>query len=51
MLDYGWWTQLQSHFAEGFKDEGDEAQKNSRDHLIAETKEFEKKITELRKAQ
>ncbi|MFG2191404.1 DUF4344 domain-containing metallopeptidase [Streptomyces sp. NPDC048639] len=51
MLDYGWWTQLQSHFTEGFKDEGDEAQKNSRDHLNAETKKFEKKIAELRTAQ
>ncbi|MFD4141648.1 MULTISPECIES: DUF4344 domain-containing metallopeptidase [unclassified Streptomyces] len=51
MLDYGWWTQLQPHFAEAFKDQGDKTQESARDHLIAETKAFEKQIDDLRRGQ
>ncbi|WP_189891058.1 DUF4344 domain-containing metallopeptidase [Streptomyces xantholiticus] len=51
MLDYGWWTQLQPHFAETFKNQGDKTQENARDQLIAETKAFEKQLDKLRTAQ
>ncbi|MFC4607265.1 DUF4344 domain-containing metallopeptidase [Streptomyces maoxianensis] len=51
MLDFGWWTQLKPHFSGAFKDQGDKAQKNARDQLIAETKAFEKKLDELRSGQ
>ncbi|MFD3437027.1 DUF4344 domain-containing metallopeptidase [Streptomyces sp. NPDC058685] len=51
MLDYGWWTQLKPHFRGAFKDQGDKAQENARDHLIAETKAFEKQIDKLRSGQ
>ncbi|MEV6319217.1 DUF4344 domain-containing metallopeptidase [Streptomyces sp. NPDC051776] len=48
MLDYGWWTQLQPHFSKGFKDEGDKAQDDARDHLIAETKALAKDLDKIR---
>ncbi|MEU0371303.1 DUF4344 domain-containing metallopeptidase [Streptomyces sp. NPDC006283] len=48
MLDYGWWTQLKPHFREAFKDEGGKAQANARNHLIEETKAFEKELDKLR---
>lgn len=51
MLDYGWWTQLQPHFTEAFKDQGDKTQENARDQLIAETKAFEKQLDKLRSEQ
>ncbi|MER6612156.1 DUF4344 domain-containing metallopeptidase [Streptomyces xantholiticus] len=51
MLDYGWWTQLQPHFTETFKDQGDKTQENARAQLIAETKAFEKQLDKLRTAQ
>jgi hypothetical protein len=51
MLNFGWWTQLKPHFSEAFKDQGDKAQENARDRLIAETKAFEKKLDEFRSGQ
>ncbi|MFE2877607.1 DUF4344 domain-containing metallopeptidase [Streptomyces roseus] len=48
MLDHGWWTQLQPHFAAAFKDEGDKDQDEARTHLIAETKAFAENLDELR---
>ncbi|MFF3653130.1 DUF4344 domain-containing metallopeptidase [Streptomyces sp. NPDC002181] len=51
MLDQGWWTQLQPHFAAAFKKEGDKNQEDARAHLIAETKAFAEKLDELRSGQ
>ncbi|WP_309140438.1 DUF4344 domain-containing metallopeptidase [Streptomyces sp. PKU-EA00015] len=51
MLDFGWWTQLKPYFSGAFKDQGDKTQEKARDHLIAETKAFEKQLDELRSAQ
>lgn len=51
MLDHGWWTQLQPHFSEGFREEGDRAQQRSRDRLIAETEALAKKLDEIRSGQ
>ena len=51
MLDFGWWTQLEPHFSGAFKDQGDKAQENARDQLIAETKAFEKQLDKLRSEQ
>jgi hypothetical protein len=51
MLDYGWWTQLKPHFSTAFKDQGDKAQRNARDQLIAETKAFADKIDKFRTGQ
>ncbi|MFE5539896.1 DUF4344 domain-containing metallopeptidase [Streptomyces sp. NPDC056492] len=51
MLDQGWWTQLQPHFAAAFKEEGDKKQEDARAHLIAETKAFAEKLDELRRSQ
>ncbi|MFB7462663.1 DUF4344 domain-containing metallopeptidase [Streptomyces sp. NPDC056224] len=51
MLDYGWWTQLQPHFTEAFKEQGDKTQEKALDHLTAETKAFEKQLDKLRSEQ
>ncbi|MER7819333.1 DUF4344 domain-containing metallopeptidase [Streptomyces sp. NPDC096153] len=51
MLDYGWWTQLEPHFSEAFREEGDRAQQRSRDRLIAETEALAKKLDEIRSGQ
>ncbi|WP_432072990.1 DUF4344 domain-containing metallopeptidase [Streptomyces wuyuanensis] len=51
MLDHGWWTQLEPHFSEAFRDEGDRAQQRSRDRLIAETEALGKKLDEIRSGQ
>ncbi|MDQ1011025.1 hypothetical protein QFZ82_005510 [Streptomyces sp. V4I23] len=51
MLDFGWWTQLEPHFSEAFRDQGDKTQENARDQLIAETKAFEKQLDKLRSGQ
>jgi hypothetical protein len=50
-LNYGWWTVLEPHFTEAFREQGNEAQEQARDQLIAETKAFEKEITKIRTAQ
>jgi hypothetical protein len=50
-LNYGWWTVLEPHFTEAFREQGTEAQEQARDQLIAETKAFEKEITKIRTAQ
>ncbi len=47
-LNYGWWTQLQPHFRESFKDEGDKEQERARAAHIAETKAFAKKLDKFR---
>ncbi|WP_405787493.1 DUF4344 domain-containing metallopeptidase [Streptomyces sp. NBC_00029] len=51
MLDYGWWTQLQPHFSEAFKAQGDEEQRKAHALLIAETKALAKRIDEIRSSQ
>ncbi|MGW0753363.1 DUF4344 domain-containing metallopeptidase [Streptomyces sp. NPDC002587] len=51
MLDYGWWTQLQPHFTEAFKEQGDKTQEKALDHLTAETKAFERQLDKLRSEQ
>ncbi|MFJ3963542.1 DUF4344 domain-containing metallopeptidase [Streptomyces sp. NPDC090036] len=51
MLDYGWWTQLQPHFSEAFKAQGDEEQRKAHALLIAETKALAKRIDEVRSSQ
>ncbi|MGW7366183.1 DUF4344 domain-containing metallopeptidase [Streptomyces sp. NPDC054841] len=51
MLDFGWWTQLKPHFSGAFKDQGDKAQENARDQLVAEMKDFAEKLDELRSGQ
>ncbi|MFD5424385.1 DUF4344 domain-containing metallopeptidase [Streptomyces sp. NPDC127084] len=51
MLDYGWWTQLQPHFSEDFKNEGGRSQEDAREHLIAETKALAEQLDELRTEQ
>ncbi|MFI1466616.1 DUF4344 domain-containing metallopeptidase [Streptomyces wuyuanensis] len=51
MLDHGWWTQLEPHFSEPFREEGDRAQQRSRDRLIAETEALGKKLDEIRSGQ
>ncbi|WP_079273407.1 DUF4344 domain-containing metallopeptidase [Streptomyces sp. TN58] len=51
MLDHGWWTQLQPHFTEAFRAEGDEARADAQDRLVAETKAFAEKLDEYRKSQ
>ncbi|WP_405922295.1 DUF4344 domain-containing metallopeptidase [Streptomyces sp. NBC_00122] len=51
MLDYGWWTQLQPHFTEAFKAQGDTSQENAHDQLIAETEALGKQIDKLRSEQ
>ncbi|MFG3475814.1 DUF4344 domain-containing metallopeptidase [Streptomyces sp. NPDC047980] len=51
MLDHGWWTQLEPHFSEAFKDQGDRSQERSRERLIAEMRAFGAKLDELRTAE
>ncbi|CAL9567176.1 hypothetical protein SUDANB105_04749 [Streptomyces sp. enrichment culture] len=51
MLDFGWWTRLQPHFSDAFKDQGDKTQATARDHLIAEMKAFAKELDKLRQEQ
>ncbi|MEV6583257.1 DUF4344 domain-containing metallopeptidase [Streptomyces sp. NPDC051582] len=51
MLDQGWWTQLQPHFAAAFKDQGDKNQEDARAHLIAEMKAFAEQLDKLRTSQ
>jgi putative metallopeptidase DUF4344 len=50
-LDYGWWTQLAPHFRASFEDQGTKKQKQARAELIAATKEFAKKLDEIRTGQ
>jgi len=50
-LNFGWWTVLEPHFSEAFREQGTEAQEQARDQLIAETKAFEKEITKIRTGQ
>jgi Putative metallopeptidase len=47
-MNYGWWTQLEPHFREAFKDQGTKEQENARAEHIAETKAFAKKLDEIR---
>ncbi|MFK0047493.1 DUF4344 domain-containing metallopeptidase [Streptomyces sp. NPDC090741] len=51
MLDQGWWTQLQPHFAAAFKDQGNKNQEDARAHLIAETKAFAERLDKFRSGQ
>ncbi|MFF3015576.1 DUF4344 domain-containing metallopeptidase [Streptomyces sp. NPDC057939] len=51
MLDYGWWTQLQPHFSEGFRARGAEEQKKAHGQLIAETQALAQHIDEIRTGQ
>ncbi|MGW0701224.1 DUF4344 domain-containing metallopeptidase [Streptomyces sp. NPDC002867] len=51
MLDFGWWTQLEPHFSEAFRDQGDKTQEDARDQLIAETKAFERQLDKIRSGQ
>ncbi|MGW5347335.1 DUF4344 domain-containing metallopeptidase [Streptomyces sp. NPDC004050] len=51
MLDHGWWTQLQPHFREAFRKQGDKSRAEARARLIAETKAFAERLEELRKNQ
>ncbi|MFJ6945001.1 DUF4344 domain-containing metallopeptidase [Streptomyces wuyuanensis] len=51
MLDHGWWTQLEPHFSEAFREEGDRRQQRSRDRLIAETEALGRKLDEIRTGQ
>lgn len=51
MLDFGWWTQLQPHFTEAFRSQGDKTQEKAHDNLIAETKALEKQLDKLRSEQ
>jgi len=47
-LNYGWWTQLEPHFSDGFKDQGTKEQKKARAKVIAERKTLEKNLDQLR---
>src|SRR5262249_60942922 len=47
-LNYGWWTQLEPHFSDGFKDQGTKEQKKARAKVIAEREALEKNIDQLR---
>ncbi|MEC4572539.1 DUF4344 domain-containing metallopeptidase [Streptomyces virginiae] len=51
MLDHGWWTQLQPHFTEAFKTEGDKTRAAAYDRLVAETKAFAEKLDDFRTSQ
>ncbi|MFE7099525.1 DUF4344 domain-containing metallopeptidase [Streptomyces erythrochromogenes] len=51
MLDYGWWTQLQPHFAPAFKARGDGEQKKAHARLVAETQALAERIDEIRSSQ
>jgi len=50
-LKYGWWTQLKPHFTKAFEDQGNQEQENARAEHVAATKEFAKKLDELRTSQ
>ena len=50
-LNYGWWTVLESHITEAFKEQGTEAQEQARDQLIAENEAFAEEIQKIRTAQ
>jgi Putative metallopeptidase len=47
-LNYGWWTVLEPHFNEAFREQGTEAQEQARDQLIAEYEAFAEKIQKIR---
>ncbi|GAA1560735.1 DUF4344 domain-containing metallopeptidase [Streptomyces globosus] len=51
MLDHGWWTQLRPHFSPAFKARGDEEQKQAQARLIAQTRDLEKRIDDIRGSQ
>lgn len=50
-LNYGWWTQLEPHFREGFEDQGTKEQKKAQAELIRETKAFAKILDQYRTSQ
>jgi hypothetical protein len=50
-LNFGWWTVLEPHFAEAFREQGTEAQEQARDQLIVANEAFAKEIQKIRTAQ
>jgi hypothetical protein len=50
-LNYGWWTVLEPHFTEAFREQGTEAQEQARDQYIVENEAFAKEIQKFRTAQ
>ena len=47
-LDYGWWTVLQPHFSEAYREQGTETQEQARERLIAENEAFAKVLKKIR---
>jgi TRAP-type C4-dicarboxylate transport system substrate-binding protein len=50
-LNHGWWTVLEPHFTEAFREQGTEAQEQARDRLIAENEAFAEVLKKIRTAQ
>ena len=50
-LNFGWWTVLEPHFTEAFREKGTETQEQARDQLIVENEAFAKEIQKIRTAQ
>ena len=47
-LNYGWWTVLEPHFTEQFREQGAETQERAREQLVAENEEFAKVLKKIR---
>jgi Putative metallopeptidase len=47
-LNYGWWTVLEPHFSESFREQGKEVQEQSREQLIAENEAFAEVLKKIR---
>jgi hypothetical protein len=47
-LNYGWWTVLEPHFTETFREQGAETQERAREQLVAENEEFAKVLEKIR---
>jgi hypothetical protein len=46
-LNYGWWTVLEPHFTEAYREQGTETQEQARDQLIAENEAFAKVLKKI----
>jgi Putative metallopeptidase len=50
-LNHGWWTVLEPHFTEAFREQGTEAQEQAREQLIAENEAFAEVLKKIRTGQ
>jgi hypothetical protein len=47
-LNHGWWTVLEPHFIEAYREQGTEIQEQARDQLVAENEAFVKELKKIR---